>query len=85
MEVNKKLRNFIENNLIVFDEEVNFSDSDNIFQKGFVNSLFAMKLLNFVENEFKIEVENDDMDIKNFSSIDNIMQLINKKQRVIHE
>ena len=79
MEPKEKIRNFISSILIVFEEDAEFSDSDNIFQMGYVNSLFAMKLLNYVENEFGIKVENDDLDIKNFSSVNNIAQLIDKK------
>ncbi len=80
METKDKIRKFIESNLIVFNDEVIFSDSDNIFEKGFVNSLFAMKLLNYVESEFNISVNNEDIDISNFSSIDNIINLINKNR-----
>ena len=47
---------------------------------GFVNSLFAMKMLNYVENEFGVSVDNDDMEISNFSSVNNIVEFINKKQ-----
>ena len=79
MEPNKKIRSYIESNLVVFDDEVEFSDSDNIFKMGFVNSLFAMKLLSFVEKEFNIRVENDEIDIANFSTVDNIVALIKRK------
>jgi methoxymalonate biosynthesis acyl carrier protein len=79
MELNEKIRKFIEANLVVFEDEAEFTDKDNIFELGYVNSLFAMKLLNYVESEFKIEVDNDDMDISNFSSVENIIKLISKK------
>jgi acyl carrier protein len=80
MDAKVTIRNFIESNLVVFDEESEFGDSDNIFKLGIVNSLFAMKLLNFVEQEFSIKVENEDMDIANFSSVDNIVNLIIRKR-----
>ena len=79
MELNSKIREYIQSNLVVFDDEAAFSDSDNIFKLGFVNSLFAMKLLNFVETEFNIVVDNDDININNFSSVDNIVSLVEKK------
>ena len=74
------IRNYITSNLIVFDDEIDFTDNDNIFQKGFVNSLFAMKLLNFVENQFDIKVDDEDIEISNFSSVNNILNLIEKKK-----
>lgn len=80
MLVKQTIKDFINKNLVIFDEDVQFSDDDNIFEKGFVNSLFAMKLLRFVESEFDLIVEPDDMNIENFSSINNIANLIASKQ-----
>jgi len=80
MELNQKIRSYIEDNLVVFEDEAEFTDDDNIFKMGFVNSLFAMKLLNFVEKEFDITVENDEIDIKNFSSVSKIVQLVESKR-----
>lgn len=79
MDLNQIIRNFIKENLVIFDDEIDFSDDDNIFEKGFVNSLFAMKLLTYIENKFEISIENEDLDIKNFSSVSRIVCLINKK------
>lgn len=74
-----RIREFIEQNLMILDDHDELQDSDNIFELGYVNSLFAMKLLSFVEAEFGIRVEQTDMDIKNFSSIDQIESLVKKK------
>jgi len=80
MEVKEKIRKFIEGNLVVFEDEAEFSDSDNIFEMGFVNSLFAMKLVSYIETEFEIEVDNDDLEISNFSSVDRIAEYIAGKK-----
>lgn len=82
MQAKESIREYIEKNLTVFDDDVSFSDDDNIFQMGFVNSLFAMKLLNFVQQEFDIEIDDNDIDLKNFSSINNIMNLIKNKRNI---
>ncbi len=79
MELNKNVREFIDENLLVFDDEAEFTDSDNIFELGFVNSLFAMKLVTYVENKFNIKVENTDLRLDNFNSVDNIVKFINSK------
>ena len=78
METSEKIRALIEENLIVFDESVDFSNSDNLFDLGFVNSLFAMKLLSYIESEFNIKIDNSDIDISNFSSVNSIVSLITK-------
>ncbi len=79
-EIKMKVREYIEKNLIVFDSECAFTDENDIFKLGLVNSLFAMKLLTFVEKTFSVVVENDDINIANFNSIENILKLINRKR-----
>lgn len=81
MNLNDTIRAFIQQNLTVFEDDVTFSDSDNIFEQGFVNSLFAIQLLNFVQREFDIVIENEDINIRNFSSVNNIVRLVQKKQK----
>ncbi|CQR54125.1 acyl carrier protein [Paenibacillus sonchi] len=79
MSMHEQIRNFIQDNLVVFDDEVEFSNEDNIFELGFVNSLFAMKLVTYIESEFNTTIESDEMDINNFNTIDNIVSFINSK------
>jgi methoxymalonate biosynthesis acyl carrier protein len=80
MDLKEKIRKFIESNLVVFEDEAEFSDTDNIFEMGFVNSLFAMKLVTHIEQEFGIEVDNEDLEISNFSSVERIVSYINSKK-----
>lgn len=79
MELKANIRNFIESNLVVFEDEAEFGDDDNIFEMGFVNSLFAMKLVNYIEENHSIQVDNDDLEISNFSSVNRIAQFIESK------
>jgi acyl carrier protein len=52
---------------------------EDIFALGFVNSLLAMQLVAFVEKEFGVRVEDDDLDLDNFRSINAISGLVAKK------
>jgi methoxymalonate biosynthesis acyl carrier protein len=52
---------------------------EDIFALGFVNSLLAMQLVAFVEKEFGVRVEDDDLDLDNFRSIQAISNLIARK------
>lgn len=63
-----------------FFSNVDLADDQDIFALGFVNSLFAMQLVLFVEKEFGIAVENDDLDIANFRSVDAITQLVERNR-----
>jgi methoxymalonate biosynthesis acyl carrier protein len=55
-------------------------DDDDIFAMGFVNSLFAMQLVLFLEKEFGITIENEDLEIENFQSVNAVTNLIESKR-----
>lgn len=55
-------------------------DDDDIFSLGFVNSMFAMQLVQFVEHEFRVTVESEDLELKNFSSIDALSSFVERKR-----
>jgi acyl carrier protein len=64
MDVRTRIRDYFSKAIA---EEI--GDEDDIFKLGVVNSLFAMQLVLFVENEFSITAEREDLDINNFCSI----------------
>jgi acyl carrier protein len=55
-------------------------DREDILTSGIVNSLFAMQLIIFLEKEFNIMVENTDLDMKNFQSVQAIADFVTKKR-----
>ena len=73
--IQTKIRNF----LAKFFQNLELEDNQDIFALGFVNSLFAMQLVLFVEKEFEMKVENEDLDIDNFRTIQAITDLVKRK------
>lgn len=76
-EIKEKVRKFIGR----FFRNQELADDEDIFEKGFVNSLFSMQLVMFVEKEFDVVIENEDLDLDNFKSIDSISELIESKMQ----
>ena len=58
---------------------VDVADDEDLFASGLVNSLFAMQLVLFVEKEFAIKVENEDLDFDNFRTMNAIVGFIQRK------
>lgn len=56
------------------------TDESDIFSLGLVNSLFAMQLVMFLEDEFHIKIENHELDLGNFKSVNAIMAFLKRKQ-----
>ena len=54
-------------------------DEEDIFATGFVNSLFAMELVTFIEKTFGITVESEDLDLDNFRSVERLAGFVATK------
>lgn len=54
-------------------------DDEDIFARGFVNSLLAMQLIDYLEKEFGITVEDEDLDFDNFRTIRSIDAFVGAK------
>jgi len=55
-------------------------DSQDIFALGFVNSLLAIQLVSFLEKEFGITIEDQDLDFENFKTVNNMDALVERKK-----
>jgi methoxymalonate biosynthesis acyl carrier protein len=54
------------------------ADEEDIFELGFVNSLFAMELVLFVERKFGFEIPDDELTLDNFRTIKTMAELIGR-------
>ena len=54
-------------------------DDEQIFAAGFVNSMFAMQIVLFLEKSFKIAIANEDLELRNFQTINAMAELIERK------
>jgi methoxymalonate biosynthesis acyl carrier protein len=74
-DIQSKIQEFLTKRLKNFDlgEDVDY------FALGLVNSLFAMQLVLFVEREFQIMVEEEDLRIENFNTIRALTNFVQQK------
>lgn len=55
-------------------------DDDDIFADGFVNSLYLVQVLAFVQKTFSVTVEDDDLDMANFRTLQAIADFVGRKK-----
>ncbi|MGO4287985.1 acyl carrier protein [Chitinophaga sp. RAB17] len=60
-------------------QEISFSETDDVFTLG-LTSLFALELVVFLEKTFDITVENEDLDLQNFNTVNHLEAFILKKK-----
>ena len=74
-QIRQRLREFVGR----FFRGHDLQDAEDIFATGYVNSMFAMQLVQFVEGEFGVAVESEDLDLDNFRSIDALAAFVERK------
>lgn len=55
-------------------------DDTDLFDAGYVNSLFAVQLVTYLERTFGITVDSDDLDMANFASLNAMAAFIARKR-----
>ena len=78
-ETRTKIKGFLSK----FSRNHDLRDDDDIFALGFVNSLVALQLVNFLQKEFSITIEDEDLDLDNFRTINNMTALLERKGGVV--
>jgi acyl carrier protein len=70
-----KIRSFISGRF----PQVEFEDDHDIFKLGFVNSLFAMELVMFIETTFEFTIPNEELTLDNFRTITAMTGLVDRQ------
>jgi acyl carrier protein len=70
---------FILENFLPGEDARNLSDDTELKESGILDSLSTLKLVTFLEEHFKVELEASDLDSSNLSSIANIANLVKEK------
>ncbi len=56
-------------------------DADNLTESGIVDSLAIFRVIQFLEDTFKIRIPDDEILTENFESVDSIAAFVNAKRR----
>ena len=78
MDVRSSIRNFLKN---AAPKGVGFSDNDNLLTKGVIDSLRMLDLMSFLEAQYRLKVDEDDLMPENFESVDAITRFVEEKIR----
>jgi methoxymalonate biosynthesis acyl carrier protein len=58
---------------------IELADDQDIFALGFVNSLFAMELVMFIEKTFHVRIPNDELKLDNFRTVTQMSDLVRRQ------
>jgi acyl carrier protein len=78
-EIEARVRTFLSNEVIV-DDAVQLDGSTPLLS-GLVDSIGLMELVSYLEDEFGVTLENQDVDAANFRTVGDIARLIGRRMR----
>ena len=81
MSVEQKIRDYILDNYLFTDDQSVLSNEDSFLDKGIIDSTGIMEVIFFLEEEFGVQVEDDEMVPENLDSVKNIVAYIEKKTK----
>lgn len=74
----EKLKRFIKE--ITFTDDDRIKEDTHLFAEGVFDSLGFLSLVSFLNDEFGIDISNDELSEENFESINAIVAFIKKKK-----
>jgi acyl carrier protein len=80
MVMEEKLKTFIQNNFLLGDKNRAIKKDESFLQNGIIDSTGVLELVNFIEETYKIKVENEELVPENLDSIQNLIAYIQRKQ-----
>ena len=79
MSVEEKVRNYILENYLFTEDQSELNNEDSFLDKGIIDSTGILEVIFFLEEEFSISVDDDEMIPENLDSVNNIVKYINSK------
>ena len=77
-ELKDKIRTFVVENFL-FGNNQNLEDTTSFLEEGIIDSTGVLELVGFIEEEFSIIVENEELIPENLDSIYNVTAYLEKK------
>lgn len=79
MSVEDKVRNYILENFLFTDDQAALNSADSFLQQGILDSTGILEVIFFLEDEFGIKVEDNEMVPENLDSVNNIVAFVGSK------
>lgn len=58
--------------------QAELTPTQDIFALGYINSLFAMELVMFVERAFEVSIPNEELSVDNFRTVESMSALVDR-------
>jgi acyl carrier protein len=81
MSIEAQIRSYIADNLLFSTNGFGYDDQASFLEEGIVDSQGVMELVAFVEDTFKVSVDDQDIVPDNFDSVSKLADYVRRKNR----
>jgi acyl carrier protein len=80
MELHDQIRSYILTNFLFGNKDAVVSNDQSFLDNGIIDSTGVLELVTFIEENYKIRFEDDDLIPENLDSVNNIVNYITRKR-----
>lgn len=77
--IRTKIKEFISETFLLEDEKESLKDSDSFMDEGIIDSTGVLEFTSYIEIEFNISINDDELTPANLDSVDKVVGFIMKK------
>lgn len=74
------LRNYIKENFLLKSDLAEIGNDDPLLESGIVDSMGILQFVNFIEAEFGVEVDDEEIVPENFETVTNVAAFVRAKR-----
>lgn len=75
-QIASRIRSFVEENFLYMRPDLELANDESLMGKGVVDSMGVMEMIEFLEEEFGVVVDDDDITEENLGTIDRIAEYV---------
>ncbi len=80
MKLTQEIQNYIQENFLFAHQPGTLSPADSLLDKGIIDSTGVLELISFLENQYQIQINDEEILPDNLDSIEKITRFIKRKQ-----
>ena len=80
MSIKQDIKTYILENYLFTDDDSQLSNSDSFLEKGILDSTGILEVIYFIEDEYGIKVEDEEMIPENLDSVESLVVFVKHKQ-----
>ena len=79
MTIEETIKNFIISNFIIEQNAASIDNDRSFLESGIIDSTGILELVSFIEEQYRIKIEDEELIPDNLDSISNVVRFINQK------